>query len=280
MENMQNFVKDYLRLLHLSCEPPTLTFLYRIIQAHIVVFPFENISKIAYLSRVDKTAVFMPTIGSYLKYHEYYGFGGTCFTLNWYLKCLLDALGYDCYAVMLSRQHMGIIVYLSELGGKVYVDCGAAAPFFEPVFLEKSGIYATQFGVEKVVIRHRISETVHRFERYRNGVLIGEPWYFDREQAQSLQNFLPIIQKSFEPNRLFMSSLWCHLYGPDLSYCLSLKNNEFQICYKDGRIVKQTLTHYEEIEQVAKAAFGLEPSFVRIAVSCIQKNGSNIFAKI
>jgi N-hydroxyarylamine O-acetyltransferase len=278
MGSKPGWVDDYLRILHLTREFPSLQFLRRIIYAHMTTFSFENISKITcepkWVDGMNVTSM----VSNFLGGHERYGFGGTCYALNWHLKCLLSEIGYDCYTVMLSQQHMGIIVHVPDTGDrKFYVDCGAAAPLFEPVDLESGGHHCACFGNDRVVIRHRISEFVHRFERYRKGVLIGEPWYFNTEQPQTLNGFLPVIQSSYEPNRLFMSSLRCHKFGQNLSYYVSLKNDRFQICYRDGRVFEHILKSVKEVEETVQNVFGIEHSFVRHAIARIKQSGMNVF---
>jgi N-hydroxyarylamine O-acetyltransferase len=276
------WVDDYLQMLNLTARPPSLQFLHRLTQAQIATFPFENISKIACQPHRDKTAIppvkVQDMVQDFLSGYRRFGFGGTCFTLNWMFKSLLLEIGFDCYIVMLSHQHMGIIVQIPEFGGKkFYVDCGAAAPLSEPINLESGENSGVCFGNERVVIRHRIAESVYRFERYRNRVRIGEPWYFDTKQPQTLQDFLPLIQSSYEPNRTFMSLIYCHKFGHDLSYYLSLKNDCFQICYRDGRIYNHYLHSAEEIRDTAHQIFHIEPAYIELALSKIQQSGACIF---
>ncbi|MCK9911651.1 hypothetical protein MXD81_21025, partial [Microbacteriaceae bacterium K1510] len=84
-----------------------------------------------------KNGFIIPPIEVLVDHFSRYDFGGTCYTINSRLLLLLRSLGYACSLVQVGSDHMAILVKLPELDGEqVYVDCGAAAPFFTPVQFE------------------------------------------------------------------------------------------------------------------------------------------------
>jgi arylamine N-acetyltransferase len=111
-------------------------------------FPFENMSKVIQFKENGNSPPELPTLAELLRSHQMHHTGGTCYTLNSQFAKLLQVLGFQCYLIKLGNDHMAIIVTID--GGNYYVDCGVAAPFFEPVAFEKNKENVSAFGGEEV----------------------------------------------------------------------------------------------------------------------------------
>lgn len=88
-----DWIEPYLRNMGWTIETPSVEFLSKICTQHLTVFPFENISKLLYYRDQEINGFLAPPPESFVKNHESYQFGGTCFTLNSNLNRLLAALG-------------------------------------------------------------------------------------------------------------------------------------------------------------------------------------------
>jgi N-hydroxyarylamine O-acetyltransferase len=95
-------------------------------------------------------------------------------------------LNFACDYVMLGNEHMGILVELP--GEQVYVDCGAAAPFFQPVRFESNPLNVSQFGDDKVHIQPVHPDTGrNKYVRYTQGKQNGNEWHFNSNQKREFE---------------------------------------------------------------------------------------------
>src|SRR5665811_331066 len=132
MTDQKTLFKKYLVLLGEEEASPSPESLYKIVKAHLIKIPFENISKLYYKQQGMDS---IPNLSKYLDSIENYSFGGTCYSNNFYLYLLLEHLGYDiklCGADMKNPDvHLISIVKIEER--EFIVDGGYAAPFLEPL---------------------------------------------------------------------------------------------------------------------------------------------------
>jgi len=82
----------YLGLLGVSKSEPDFDLLKKIVKAHLIKIPFENISKLLYKKQGMS---YIPDLSRYLDGIKNYNFGGTCYVNNYYLYLLLKDVGYD-----------------------------------------------------------------------------------------------------------------------------------------------------------------------------------------
>lgn len=280
-----SWVTAYLENMELEAKVPeieglTFAYLQQICSAHLNTFAFENISKFIYYRDWEQNGYFVPPIQVFVDNYKKYGFGGTCYTQNTNLYRLLQALGYDCNLVTLGGEHMGILVRLKELGNEqVYVDCGAAAPFFSPVRFETDVNNVSSFGTDKILIRPSLGQQGrYVYSRYVNNEPSGEPWEFDANRRSKLVDFQPLIDEANKPGATFMTFLRCQLWQLDKSRSVSLVNNTFGIRMADGSLVKRKLHNVEDIEQVITEEFGLPRLPVRSAIEILHKLDVDIFS--
>ncbi|MDZ5472850.1 arylamine N-acetyltransferase [Bacillus sp. 31A1R] len=265
--------KQYVDLLHLDVELPTYEYLEKICSAHLNTFPFENISKLIYY----KSKINHVNPSMFVHNYREFQFGGTCFTLNSNLLLLLKQVGFDCYLVMLSEQHMAIVVLID--GVKYYVDCGAAAPFFKPVDFEFNPTHETVFGKDVIRISPSIKAGVYQYKRFMNGVQSGETWEFTPKEEYIIEDFSDIILKSNQEKAPFMTLLRCQLYQTNKNRSVSLTNNTLTIRHDNGESDVTILKSYQEIKEVIEYEFKLPKLPTKDAIDILEELQINLFEK-
>jgi len=133
-----DWTDQYLELLGIEREAPSLDALTRLVRAHVLTVPFENVT--ALLRRRDHPTGPVPPVDpeALLNAWERRAGGGICFELAEMASRLLAALGYDTYVVLaqvsLPNGHQAVHVALD--GKRYLVDLGTGGPFFEPIPLD------------------------------------------------------------------------------------------------------------------------------------------------
>jgi arylamine N-acetyltransferase len=90
-------------------------------------FPYENLSKIIKHSQSNKGIEKIRLPEELMKDHKMYHFGGTCFSLTYFLQIILTHFHFSCYPVMASMRwgqnvHCAMVVMLDNI--KYLVDPG------------------------------------------------------------------------------------------------------------------------------------------------------------
>jgi arylamine N-acetyltransferase len=154
----------YLKLLGLEREAPSLDALTRLVNAHVLTVPFENVTAI--LRRRDHPAGEVPPVDldALLDSWERRAGGGICFELAAMVSHLLASLGYDIYVMLaqvsLPNGHQAVHV---NLDGKRYmVDLGTGGPFFQPIPLDDLPFEIHQHGLS---FRFRWGDNEHQLLR-------------------------------------------------------------------------------------------------------------------
>ncbi|MFC7786111.1 arylamine N-acetyltransferase [Rossellomorea sp. GCM10028870] len=156
-------VKKYVNYLNMDIEPPTLNYLQRLIQQHLVRIPYETFSKFYYFSQGES---FVPSLHTFAENLHSKGWGGTCFTLNINFGRLLKKLGFDCQFVRVQPGHLGLMITIDNR--KLYVDVGYGSPIMKPVELEARQRHLLHgFGEEIIFTQKDIRE--FEVDRRSNG---------------------------------------------------------------------------------------------------------------
>jgi arylamine N-acetyltransferase len=124
-------IKRYTEYLNMDIETPTLNYLQRLIQQHLIRIPYETFSKFYYYSHGEKL---VPSLSTFVDNLHDKGWGGTCFTLNINFGRLLKELGFDCQFVRVQPGHLGLMITLND--HRYYVDVGYGSPIMKPIELE------------------------------------------------------------------------------------------------------------------------------------------------
>lgn len=279
MQHLPEWALSYLERLRLEQKAPDRFFLTELCRAHLQVFPYENVSKLHFSQGTDRKLV--PSPEEYIANAQRYDYGGTCYANNGSFLALLRTLGYQGYLVPLSDSHTAILVRnLPDLDEPVYVDMGAAAPILEPVrFLSDTEQKTSHFGIDSVkIVPDTEQPDRYRFMRIRRGELVSDKWNFDPQEAKELPDFSESVERTFQPDAMFMSCLRIQLYQLDRKRVLSLLNNSLQIVSENGEEQVTHLQSIEDIEAVVAEEFNLPRMPVREAISILQHLGVDVFA--
>jgi len=166
-----DWTRRYLALLGIEHPAPSLEALTRLVRAHVLAVPFENVT--AHLRRRDhpQNPVPAPDPGLLLDAWESKRGGGVCFDIAAMVAPLLTSLGYDAHLILghISGPfgHQAVVVYLD--GSRYLVDLGNGAPLFAPIPLD--GVH--EVHRHGLGFRFRPSDLTPR-------VAGGEEWIRDR----------------------------------------------------------------------------------------------------
>src|SRR3954454_4028017 len=145
----RDWTARYLALLGVEHPAPSLDALTRLVRAHVLTVPFENIT--ALLRRRDQPDGPVPPmdLDALLETWERRAGGGICFEQAAMFSRLLESLGYDLYValaqVSLPNGHQAIHVTLD--GRRYLVDLGTGGPIFQPIPLDALPYEIRQNGV-------------------------------------------------------------------------------------------------------------------------------------
>lgn len=254
----------YLDVLRIPRREPSLGALSEVVSAHLIRVPFENISKV--LRKLAGQGAVFPTLEEYLAGIEQYGFGGTCYTNNYYLFQLLSHLGYQiklCGADMEGFPPNVHMVSMVELDGREYmVDVGYGAPFWEPIPRDSADDVSVRFGQNEYILKPQDSAGRSHLESYRDGELIHG--YIAKPAPLELQSFSEVIQRSFTDEARFMNNLSLSLFGENESY--SIRN--FSVVEAKGdSVTVELLQTVEELQNIVLERFRFPAEKVKLALS-------------
>jgi arylamine N-acetyltransferase len=128
----------YLALLGLKREPPSLDALTRLVKAHVLAVPFENVTALLRWRDNPSPPVPHPDPETLLTSWEQRRGGGVCFDIVTMVSTLLTELGYDADSILAHISgpfgHQAVVVRLD--GRRYLVDLGNGAPLFAPIPLD------------------------------------------------------------------------------------------------------------------------------------------------
>ncbi len=202
MMHQKKLFDKYLDLLSVEASSPSFKFLCRIVRAHLLRIPFENVSKLLYKKQGVNN---LPGLPAYLNGIEKYNFGGTCYANNYYLNLLLNHLGFDvklCGADM-KNPDVHIINIVTVEGREYIIDGGYAAPFLEPLPRFLTGDYTLGLGPEKFILKPQDKNGLSKLEHYYNGEF--KHWYTAKPKPRSIEEFRGVIKDSYSDDAMFMN---------------------------------------------------------------------------
>ena len=258
------FFKKYLKLLGIDSAEPTAGFLSKIVRAHLIKVPFENISKLLYKKRGMNN---IPDLSMYLEGIERYNFGGTCYANNYYLFSLLKHLGYDiklCGADMRSPDvHLISIVRINDK--EFIVDVGYAAPFFNPLPRDMFKDYVINSGNEQYLIIPKDKEEKTRVEQYYDGKLLH--WYTAKPAPRKIEEFRKVIKDSYANDAVFMNAIRITKFSENGS--LVLKN--LSLTETSGNKSSTRKISRAKIAKVIEEKFEIPLDVVKEAINSIKE---------
>ena len=192
----------YLSLLGVKSSSPSFEFLCKIVRAHLLRIPFENVSKLIYKKQGMNN---LPDLSTYLDGIEKYNFGGTCYANNYYLNLLLNHLCFDvklCGTDM-KNPDVHLINIVTVEGQEYIVDGGYAAPFLKPLPRFLTSDYVINLGDEKFILKPQDKNGTSKLEQYYNGEF--KHWYTAKPQPRSIEEFNGVIKDSYADDAMFMN---------------------------------------------------------------------------
>jgi N-hydroxyarylamine O-acetyltransferase len=259
MKIQNQLFEKYLALLGIEKSKPTYDLLCKIVRAHLIKIPFENISKLLF-KKQGLTDI--PDLPTFLNGIEKYNFGGTCYTNNYYLYCLLDHLGFEiklCGADM-KNPDVHLISIVSIDSQDFIVDVGYAAPFFEPLPISLNKDITFNFGDEKYIVKPKDLNGRTRVEQHSDGKL--QHWYTAKPESRKIDEFRKVIKESYSDNATFMNAIRITKFTEQGS--LVLKNLYFTENSNDGS--STTKVNLEDIPWLIKENFKMPLSVVNNAI--------------
>jgi len=251
--------KKYLAILEIDASSPSLELLKKVVKAHLIKVPFENISKLYYKQQGSTN---IPNCSKYLEGIEKYNFGGTCYSNNYYLYLLLEHLGFNinlCGADMRNPDvHILSVVKLN--GSEFIVDGGYAAPFLEPMPRNLKEDFVINLGNEKYVLRTQNYGGKSRLEQYHNGEL--KHWYILKPQARKIEEFAQVIRDSFSDKAMFMNAILITRFFENGSVVLRNLNLTETM---DGKASTQKIL-FEDIPKIVNNKFKMPTELVKTAI--------------
>ncbi|MFY3790334.1 hypothetical protein ACOQFO_01235 [Ureibacillus sp. MALMAid1270] len=215
---MDSIVEEYLSYIGVDYTNDKLNFLDRIVQRHLMVIPFDTITKILGYNNLIKAPTYNSDLKDYLKYIKSTGYGGTCFNLTWALYQLLCKLDYQTSIIHLSEGHFALVVKVENY--EFYVDVGFMAPMFKLLPLRSTW----KVGFKDTVLWKPIGEG-------------GELRFFSGKYTWSgefltLDEFIEHWTKSLNIESKWLNKILVHKWK-DRDTQLSLYENSLRIIYKD-----------------------------------------------
>ena len=222
----QDLFNKYMEILGIAKKEPGMDLLKKVVKAHLLHLPFENISKIYY--KKFRNLIGIPEPQLFLDGVEKNHFGGTCYTLNYYLNLLLRHLGFDarlCGADMTKPDvHLMNIVTLNNC--EFIVDAGYAAPFLVPLPRDLKEDLVIEQGEKKYLIKpqdenHRTKVEMYEQNEFRHT-------YIAKPDGKKIEEFKEPIENSYNEKSTFIHSLFLTKFYEERTFAIfNLKSFEY-----------------------------------------------------
>ena len=259
MISQHNLFDKYLKLLAVEKFVPDFNLLKKIVKAHLIKVPFENISKLHYKKQGMN---YIPDLELFLEGIEKYNFGGTCYCNNYYLYLLLKYLDYDVKLCGADMKNPDVhLISIVTLDNKEYiVDCGYAAPFFEtlPIYLDVD--FEINYNNEKYIIKPKDESGRTTVEQYYDGKL--QHWYTVKPRARKIEEFDKVIRNSYSDDATFMNAVRVTRFSDNGS--LVLKN--LNLTETINNFSSTTSILLENLPSVIQSKFGMPENIVVNAI--------------
>jgi N-hydroxyarylamine O-acetyltransferase len=253
----------YLRLLGIEGRPSGLSGLRAIVQAHLSRVPFENVSKLLLYNR--ERAARETTLSEFLDGIEFSDLGGTCYTSNPFLAELLRELGYDAdlLGADMSKPNVHTCIRVRIDGLTYHVDVGFAAPFREPIRLDRLPVRIEEGGNHYVFEEDGDGFFMSMFtgEDFRVGYVAHDP-------PRPREFFDPAVMMSFTLSSTFMRCLRINRVWA--GYSLDLI--DAKLCrHEAGRTAVTELKNMAELKAALRDQLGMPRCPIESAVAILER---------
>ncbi len=256
---VQHFFQHY----GIRPQAPSLSFLEEILQ-HYAGLPYENISKILKLNKHFTSLEHLRFPEEVIEDHIRFRFGGTCFSLTFFLYSILTHHGFIAYPVMADmknrpKTHSALIVFLEKR--KYLVDPGYLLKAPMEIHPDKPRLYRNAHtGVELCFNPQEERYHLYTFDAQQI------TWRYQfQDQPVSWEEFLKYWHDSF-------------YQGTMHGICVT-QLREDRLIYIHNQYVKiasfagtQKRRLKKDVESVISELFGIQPEFVEQALAAIPEN--------
>ena len=274
MTNQQNLYERYLKLIGIKTIPMGVDGLNKIVHNHLCHIPFENVSK---LLLFDKEKGGRPiTLSEFLDGIEFQDFGGTCYSSNPHLQELLSFLGYETYLLGADMGEPNVHTCIrTKLNSHQYhIDVGYAAPFREPIRLDKTP-YKIKHGKYTYLLKENRNFNQYEIEVLLDGNRIHG--YSINEDSRKFSFFSKTIIESFETGNTFMSCIRITRFFKDRT--VELKNRTL-VSYEKGKSHSKILSNIAEIEAAVKNELMMPNCPVKRAIEILENVTQRSFFEV
>lgn len=256
--------KTYMNLLGIKPAEPSFDLLRKIVKAHLIKVPFENISK---LLQKNRGINYIPDLSAYLSGIEEYNFGGTCYANNYYLYLLLKHLGFDVKLCGADMKNPDVhLISMIKIGNREYIaDAGYAAPFFDPLPRHLNKNFVIRAGSEKYVVKPKDKMGNTKVEQYSSDDL--QHWYTAKPQPRKIEDFRKVICQSYAGEATFMNALRMVRFYENGSR--SLRN--LLLTEINGSKCSTIKIPRDELPPVVNEKFGIPEKLIEEALSNLKK---------
>lgn len=264
MKVNKSLFSKYLTLLGVAESSPSFELLKKIIRAHVIKIPFENISKLLFKQKGMND---IPDLVTYLDSIEKYNFGGTCYSNNYYLYLLLEHIGFDVKLCGADMKNPDVhLISIVKINDREYIaDGGYAAPFLRPLPIDLTADYVIALGSEKYIVRPKDENGRTKVKQFSNNKL--QHWYTANPQPRRIDEFRKVISDSYADDAVFMNAVRVSKFSEGGS--LVLKNLMFT--ETDGsKSVTKKLT-LDELSDFVGEKFGMPVNLVKQAITGIKE---------
>jgi arylamine N-acetyltransferase len=256
----------YLKILDIPQKNPGMVELKELVSAQLNRIPFENISKLYYNKRSGINGLI--DFETYLDGIERYNFGGTCYSINYFLFCLLSFLGYNVKLCPADMDNPDVhIVNIVAFNKKEYlVDAGYAAPFISPIPLFQTIDLIINSGKDRYVLKPRQKNGRSQLQFYRDGHL--HHGYVIKPQPRKIKYFDQIIGDSFREDATFMNAILLTRHTQNKSY--RIQNMTLTETTASGSVIKE-ISDRQELCEIIYEKFSIPLEISKESISEIKK---------
>jgi arylamine N-acetyltransferase len=158
------------------------------------------------------------------------------------------------------------IISITTIDKKEYiVDCGYAAPFFDPLPRDRSHDHNLKFGDEHYIIKPKDSEGHTKVEHYFHGKL--QHWYTAKPPSRKIEEFKKVINDSYADDQTFMNAVRITRFTENGS--LVLKNLHLTELNNNKTSTKKLKR--KDLPNIIEQKFGIPAELVSEAMSNLKE---------
>jgi N-hydroxyarylamine O-acetyltransferase len=254
----------YLRILEIDGVPNGLAGLQTIVRRHLCRVPFENVSKLLLYAR--EGAGRLTTLSEFLDGIEFQDLGGTCYTCNPFQANLLRALGYevDLLGADMSTPNVHTCLRVRTDGQDYHVDVGYAAPFREPLRLDRLPAEVAE-GRNRYVLHREAGGGGHRVTMFAGPEQLHA--FVAHEPPRSLDFFAEIVRESYRPGTTFMT--WLRISRFFADHSVDLVNRQLSL-HRAGETTVTELRNMSELKAAVAGPMAMPRCPVETAVKVLE----------